>query len=288
MIQHRVTETFHVSPKKGGNILGAGGALRLRSYMHNSLFRLLALIGICTACLASNVQGQDVVVRPFPEREDVQILCWSAPEKDGGFVSQIIVFQADKRGSATPLWQSHIENAYSPQIRFIPEIVSQGLPLVLVERQTGAASSQLDVIGKTTGHVGRLLQIDGFQFDVETLDGSKLPVIIAHRDASILDVPAIYRWSGDRFVDDSRIHRTFYQELLKHDKEKLPPDASAIVLLNLSKIAVLAGDLAEAKTILDNALSRERAKGSEASPEILKLIAANLRTLTPDSRTPRK
>ena len=64
---------------------------------------------------------------------------------------------------------SQLENAYSPQIRFIPEIMAQGIPLALIERQTGAASSQLDVVGKAEGRFVRLQQLDGFQFDVENL-----------------------------------------------------------------------------------------------------------------------
>jgi hypothetical protein len=177
------------------------------------------------------------------------------------------------------LWQSQLENAYSPQIRFIPEIMTQGMPLALVERQTGAASSQLDVIGNASGRVGRLLELDGFQFDVKRLDGSELPVIVAHRDASILDVPAIYRWNGIRFVDDSRSHPNFYRQLLVRDKEKLPSDASGVVLVNLSRISVLSGDLNGARAILADALSAEREKGSAANPETLQLISDELRAL---------
>ncbi len=177
------------------------------------------------------------------------------------------------------MWQSQLENAYSPQIRFIPEIMAQGIPLALIERQTGAASSQLDVVGKAGGRFVRLQQLDGFQFDVENLDGADLPVIVAHRDASILDVPVIYRWNGSHFVDDSKSHPRFYRLLLVQDKAKLPADTSAVVLVNLSRIAVLSGDPSGARTILADALSREREKGSAANPETLKLISDKLHAL---------
>lgn len=247
--------------------------------MRHTLFRLIALLALCTPCLANDAQGQNAVQRSFPNQEDLHILCWSVPEGGAGYVSQIVVFQTDDRGSAKLLWQSQLENAYSPQIRFIPEIIAQGIPLALIERQTGAASSQLDVIGKAAGRFARVLQIDGFQFDVENLDGANLPVIVAHRDASILDVPAIYRWNASRFVDDSKSHPKFYQMLLAKDKETLPPDASAVVLVNLSKIAVLSGDLSAARSILADALAREREKGSAANPETLQLIAERLHAL---------
>jgi hypothetical protein len=177
--------------------------------MRHTLFRLIALLAFCTPCFANNAHSQTVVQQSFPKQANLHILCWSVPQEGAGYLSQVIVFQADVRGSAKLLWQSQLENAYSPQIRFIPEIIAQGTPLALVERQTGAASSQLDVVGKEAGRFVRLSQIDGFQFDIQNLGGAKLPVIVAHRDASILDVPAIYRWNGSRFVDDSKSHPDF-------------------------------------------------------------------------------
>jgi hypothetical protein len=179
------------------------------------------------------------------------------------------------------LWQSSPAYAYSPKIRFVQEISAQGLPLALVERQIGAASSQLDVIGKTTGgRVKRLLELDGFEFDVEYLDGAKLPLIIVHSDASILDVPAIYRWNGVRFVEDSRSHAGYYRDLLAEDRRSLPENSSGVVLVNLSRIAMLAGDSSAARTILNDALASEHGKGDAADRETLRLINHALHALT--------
>ncbi len=252
--------------------------------MRYSTFRLLAVLVFCTAGLGRTAEGQSVVLQHFPQREDVSVLCWSIPEARAGYLSQIIVVQTDSQGFARLLWQSPLDNSYSPQIRFIPEITVQGLPLALVERQTGAASSQLDVIGKTAGRVMRLLQIDGFRFDVKRLDGSKLPFLIAHRDASILDVPDIYRWNGSRLVEDSASHADYYRQLLAEDSNKLPANSSGVVLVNLSRIAVLSGDRTRAKTILEDALSRELRKGDAANRETLRLITEALHALVPHSR----
>jgi hypothetical protein len=89
----------------------------------------------------------------------------------------------------------------------------------------------------------------------------------------------IYRWNGSRFVEDSKSHPDFYSRLLVQDKEKLPSDASGIVLVNLSRIAVLSGDLKDARAILADALSGEREKGSAADPETLRLISEKLHAL---------
>ena len=160
----------------------------------------------------------------------------------------------------------------------------QGLPLALVERQTGAASSQLDIIGKAAGRVIRLLELDGFKFDVEQLDGDKLPSVVAHTDASILDVPEIYRWNGTRFVEDSASHPNYYRRLLAEDRDTLPENSSGVVLVNLARIAALSGDRNAAKTILTDALSRERSKGGAANEETLRLINKALHGLEQDSR----
>lgn len=252
--------------------------------MPKGLLRFLALIAFSLMWLGKTAESQTVVSRHFPGREGTNILCWSIPEERAGYQSQIVVFQTDAQGAAKLLWQSPIDNSYDPQIRFIEEITAQGLPLALIERQTGAASSQLDVIGKAAGRIVRLVQIDGFKFDVAHLDGSKLPFIIAHTDASVLDVPDIYRWNGGRFVEDSAAHSDYYRQRLAEDKSALPEDSGAAVLVNLARIALLSGDRAEAKAILADALSRERSKGNEANEETLKLIHKALHALEPSRR----
>lgn len=251
-------------------------------------FPQLILFALCVSCLARSARGQVVVSEHFPGRQNVGIVCWTVPEKGVGYLSQIVVFGAGPQQVMRSFWESPIENAYSPQIRFIQEIKTDGLPLAIVERQTGAASSQLDVIGESRGHIARLLQLDGFKFDVEFLDGEKLPSLIAHVDASVLDVPEIYRWNGSRFARDSASHPEYYTQLLAEDQKKLPPGSSADVLLNLSRIAVLARDRRAARLILGEALSRERGKGQNADKETISLIAQALRSLAkhePDERS---
>ena len=252
--------------------------------MPKGLFRALAVLVLSATCMGKTAEGQEIVSGRFPESEDIAIVCWSIPEPRAGFLSQISVVQTDAHGVARLLWQSALENSYSPKIRFIEEIMVQGLPLALVERQTGAASSQLDVIGKRDGRVARLLRLDGFEFDVEPLDGGKLPFLIAHTDASILDVPEIYRWNGSGMVEDSAAHPDYYRRLLDEDRAALPENASGVVLVNLARIAVLSGDRAAAKTILTGALSKERSKGNAANQETLRLIDKALRALSPISR----
>lgn len=244
-----------------------------------NLFRLFTLFVFCATCFGNADENQNFVLRHFPQREDLGILCWSIPEEGRGYLSQIVVFQTGREGNARVLWQSPLDYAYSPRIQFAPEITVEGVPLALVERQTGAASSQLDVVGKASGRVVHLLRIDSYKFDVQRLDGSKLPFIIAHNDASILDVPEIYRWTGGHFVKDSVSHPDYYRRLLAEDKAKLPANLSGVVSVNLSRIAVLAGNRTEAKAILDEALSKERGKGDAANKETLRLITEALGAL---------
>lgn len=252
--------------------------------MPKGLLRFFALLALYLVCLVKPAESQIVISRHFPGREDTVILCWSIPEEGAGNLSQITVFQTDSEGMTKILWQSALDNSYSPQIRFMEEITVQGLPLALVERQTGAASSQLDIIGKAAGRVIRLLEIDGFKFDIEHFEGDKLPSVVAHTDASILDVPEIYKWSGTRFVEDSASHPNYYRRLLDEDRDTLPEDSSGVVLVNLARIAALSGDRNAAKAILTDALSRERSKGGAANEETLRLINKALQALERDSR----
>lgn len=252
--------------------------------MRNNRLSLLAILLVCAVACGKMAAGQNLVFQNFPERKEVGILCWSIPDQRGGYFSQIVVFEADRRGISKLLWQSPLDNSYSPRIRFIPEVRAQGLPVAFVERQTGASSSELDVIGRSGGQIASLIEIEGFKFDITPLDGSKLPFIVAHRDASILDVPDIYRWNGSRFVEDSASHPGYYRQLLADDKTTIPARPSSAVLINLSRIAVLSGDRASAKKILDEALANERGNGKQANPETLQLISKALRDLANTSQ----
>ena len=206
-------------------------------------------------------------------------MCWSVADQRTGYLSRIIVFTADGDGSSKTPWESPLDSSYSPQIHFVEEIRSQGLPLGLIQRQTGAASSELDAIGMVKGRFSVLFHADGFRCDVTHLDDSKRPFIVVHSDASILDVPAIYRWTGSGFADDCASHAAYYKKLLADDRQKLPAETSAPVLFSLSRVAVLAGDRAVAKSILEKALARERSKGREANPETLQRITCMFRSL---------
>ena len=226
------------------------------------------------------VAAQSVVSQHFPLRRNIGIVCWSIPDQAGGFLSQIVVFATDLNGNSKMLWQSPLDNSYSAQIHFLSEITVQGLPLALVQRETGAASSELDAIGKAAGHFSVLFHADGFKFDIAPVDGSRRPFIIVHSDAGLLDVPELYRWDGGRFREDSAAHAGYYRELFARDRKTLPSDASAAVLVRLARIAVLAGDRAAAKEILGRALARECSKGRDADPGTLRQIDRAMRSLT--------
>jgi hypothetical protein len=137
------------------------------------------------------------------------------------------------------------------------------------------------VIGKSAGRVHLLLRLDGSEFDVQHLDGASVPFVIAHSDVSILDVPVIYRWNGVRFEDDSRSHAGYYRDLLAEDRSTLPESASAVVLVNLFRIAILAGDRSGARTVLNDALASERSKGDAADQQTLRLINRALHSQNP-------
>jgi hypothetical protein len=127
--------------------------------MRNALFHLLIIFSLCTSCFGEGEERRTVISQGFPHNGDVEVLCWVTPADGEGFVSQIIVFRVDRTGPATILWQSSLAPAYSPQIRFVEEIRAGGLPIALVERQNGAATSQLDIIGKISGHFQQIAHL---------------------------------------------------------------------------------------------------------------------------------
>ena len=189
---------------------------------------------------ATSAADLTVVSKHFPERYAVQILCWSVHDEKTGPVSQIVVLQTDREGVAQALWQSPLDDSYSPKIQFLLGVALGGLPVALVERQTGAASSVLDVIGRFKGRIQRLQRFDGSDFDLRPLDGADRPSLIVHTDVNILDVPEIYRWVGARFIIDSAAHPDFYRQLLQNIYlppylPGLPVNLAAMLVKNTKK-----------------------------------------------------
>ena len=225
-----------------------------------------------------------MVSRQFPGHPEIKILSWTVPAEELGYVSQVVVLRTAGPGAPVRLWQSSPDLSYRPKVSFLSEIAPHGVPLALVQRQTGAAAAELDVIGRANGHFGRLLQIDGFRFEVQRIGRDRMSSIVAHTDASLLDVPQIYSWSGSHFIDDSAGHPAYYRTLLAQDQKSLPHDTSPAVLLRLSRIAVLAGDPDAARKTLENALARERNRGKAADPDVVRSIMHALSALPPRSR----
>jgi hypothetical protein len=239
---------------------------------------------LIAGCFGEEGELHYLVSQKFPHADDLEIVCWGVLEKGTGYTSQIVVFQAGNNGPARTMWQSPLDSAYSPKIRFLDEIAVGGVPIALVERQIGAAASQLDVIGKMSGRFQRIIRIDGTRFDVKGLDAAKAPFIIAHNEGNFLDVPTIYRWKENRFVEDSASHPEYYRQLLSDGKAGLQANASAIVLVDLARIAILSGNRTEAETILRDALSKEQSKGNAATKYTLGQINRLLHDLENDHR----
>lgn len=227
----------------------------MRKNLICSVAGVLVLLGV-----ANCANAQQTIFERFPEHAEFGVLCWTVPGGQSGSISQILILRTTAAGAPELLWQSALDSSYSPRVRFMPQIRVHGTSLAFVERQTGAGSFEVDIIGKSAAGFTRLFHADGFRFDLIPLDGSKLPVIIAHRDASILDVPRIYRWNGSRFVDDSFTHPSYYRKLLGEDRKAVPADASAPVLINLSRIALLAGEPTAARRLLREAHAKQRSQ----------------------------
>lgn len=209
---------------------------------------LCSALWVCVAW-AKVASAQELVSRQFPGHPEITILSWTVPAEELGYVSQIVVLRTAGPGAPVRLWQSSPDLSYGPKVSFLSEIAPHGVPLALVQRQTGAAAAELDVIGQANGRFGRLLQIDGFRFEVQRIGRDRMWSIVAHTDASLLDVPQIYSWSGSHFIDDSAGHPAYSRP------EIAPARHRPAVLLRLSRIAVLAGDSDAARKILEGALA---------------------------------
>ncbi|HXR39507.1 MAG TPA: hypothetical protein VN776_10465 [Terracidiphilus sp.] len=225
-------------------------------------------------------QAQDSpVVKHFPGRKDLGVVIWSLPPNPQENISQIVVFRVDKVGNAHALWQSELEPTYAPQIEFTPEIASEGLPVALVRSQFGLAAGELELVGQSAGRFVRLQRITGSFFETKSIDESSRSFIIAHEKPNILDIPSIYRWNGKRLVDVSAAHPTYYRELLHEHATEPYQTWGGLALLDLSRIASLAGDRAKEQELLKLAFQKESARGAAADKPLLQQIAQRLRAI---------
>ena len=243
----------------------------------------LNVLVLCVSCFGKTDELRSVVSQSFPKAEGLQLACWVVPDEGEGYFSQIVVFHVDDDGRAKILWQSELDRPTLQKFSLLKKsrlvvYLSLWSNVKTVHRHHSRRSR------KDSGRFQRLAQINGFKFNVEHVDGSNLPLVIAHTDGNILDIPLIYRWTGSGFVDDSASHPTYYRRLLSEYKAELPSASSGIVMVNLSRIAILSGDRSEARKILENALSSERSKGNAANKETLRDITDALHTLERNTR----
>ena len=110
----------------------------------------------------------------------------------------------------------------------------------MVETQFGAAASGLLVVGVSANSAYNLGSIDANYFDFVALGGVTL--LVAHEDANVLDVPHLYKWTGESFVDNSTEHPEFYRKLVaKLRREQDVSQFAPAVRQNFAELVKLAG-----------------------------------------------
>src|SRR5208283_3391078 len=127
------------------------------------------------------------------------------------------------QGKSRLLWQSRldsVDSGYSPRIQFIKDFAVQGVPVALVEQHNGAAVSTLEAFGIVDRGVVRLLNVQGSQFEIANIQDGKPPFVLVHNDPMYFDVPAIFRWTGIGFKEDSSAHPDYYRRLLAEDNKE--------------------------------------------------------------------
>jgi len=229
--------------------------------------------------LSPSGRAQDApLIEHFPGRQDLAIVVTSLPPNPEENISQIAVFRADRSGRKQLLWQSEFEPGYAPQIEFSPEINSEGLPVALVQLQFGAAYGELELIGQSGGRFTRLQRVLGTYFDVTPLEGSS-NFVIAHQRPYVLDIPSIYGWNGRRLVDVSSAHPTYYRGLLRAHEAELNQAWAGATLLDLSRIAALAGEQTKERAYLQLAQQSESRQGSAANLDVLRQISQRMHAI---------
>jgi len=166
------------------------------------------------------------------------VAAWSFASAGGRDASVIVVEQVEQARHL--IGRFSVPYGYLPSIVVKSEFTFHGTPVAMVETQFGAAASGLLVVGVSANSAYNLGSIDANYFDFVALGGVTL--LVAHEDANVLDVPHLYKWTGESFVDNSTEHPEFYRKLVaKLRREQDVSQFAPAVRQNFAELVKLAG-----------------------------------------------
>jgi len=166
--------------------------------------------------------------------------------------SHVLVVRTPRAKPFHVVWDSGPFQGEGTAIQPYPQFKYNGYPLVFVSVTRGVRQTELFVLGTQQKSIRVLIHINSAGFDVEPMGKQKLPVLVEHFDPSMIDVPQLYRWTGEKFCDCSRQFPEFYKfryQSYGMDWQTFSPSLA----INFARLAWLGGDTALAKTVLEQA-----------------------------------
>ncbi len=166
--------------------------------------------------------------------------------------SHVLVIQTPRAKPFHVVWDSGPFRGEGTAIQPYPQFKFDGHPLVFVSVTTGLRQTELFVLGSQEKSVRVLLHTNSAGFDVEPMGKQKLPVLVEHFDPSMIDVPQLYRWTGEKFCDCSREFPEFYKfryQSYGMDWQTFTPS----IAINFARLAWLGGNTELAREALAQA-----------------------------------
>jgi hypothetical protein len=211
-----------------------------------------------------------------PWAEDLYIAAYMYRSPNWDPLSSIVVVRLDRTsGKPRLLWQSKEEQLYAPKIIVEKKLSYEGAPLVMVDRQSGAAWHNLDVIGWRDQRPVLVYTLkDMMGVELKSLAPGQAPVVVAYRKPYVTPLPEIYEWDGKKFVPATTKYPQYYEDVLKkgfrfQDEEMKP--------LEVAIMTARAGYPEKAKKLLEELLAAEKSRGAQADQGRINAIEHTLR-----------
>jgi hypothetical protein len=198
-------------------------------------------------------------------------------------LSSIIVVRLDRTsGKPKLLWQSKEEQLYAPKIIVEKKLTYEGAPLVMVDRQSGAAWHNLDVIGWRDQRPVLVCTLkDVVGYELKSLAPGQAPVVVVFRKPYVTPLPEIYAWDGKQFVSATTKYPQYYEDVLKKgfhfQDESVKP-------LEVAIMTTRAGYPEKAKKLLEDWLAAEKRRGPQADKYRINAIEQELKALNDTGR----
>ncbi len=214
-----------------------------------------------------------------PSSAPQAVVVWSSRSAEDDPSSSLLVLgPTGADGTRRVVYRSKEEPLYGPVITVAPRVTYRDGPVIVVQRQAGAAWMMWDVLGGGKGFKP-LCRLEGEAIEWRQPGGASDVAVIVHKRGEVLDIPRRLAWTGRCFEETSEPDPAFYAAYLQtlglEGPEAYPPETR----LDIAQLTALAGRASDAAALLRSMLHQAETGALALDPSLRLKVEKALKAL---------